>query len=80
MFAWYFYDLSWCGGGGGVWGEDGGLVTFIMHNIPNNIGGREIHEADRSQWNVILLYMSFYPVIIKFNVLCELQDQDRWVT
>ena len=20
---------------------------------------------------------SFYPVIIKFNVLCELQDQDR---
>ena len=63
------------GGGGG-----GELVTFIMHNIPNNIGGREIHEADKSQWNVILLYMSFYPLIIKFNVPCELQDQDRWVT
>ena len=29
--------------------EGGGLVTFIMHNIPNNIGGREIHEADKSQ-------------------------------
>ena len=26
-----------------------GLVTFIMHNSPNNIGGRETHEADRSQ-------------------------------
>ena len=26
----------------------GGLVTFIKHNIPNNIGGRETHEADRS--------------------------------
>ena len=36
--------MSGGGGGGG-----GGLVTFIMHNIPNNIGGREIHEADRSQ-------------------------------
>ena len=65
--------MTWAGVGGE-------LVIFIMYNIPNNTGGRETHEADRSQWNVILLYMSFYPVIIKFNIPCEVQDQDRWVT
>ena len=27
----------------------GGVVTFIMHNSPNNISGRETREADRSQ-------------------------------
>ena len=32
-----------------TWGGGGGLVTFIMHNIPSNVSGREIHEADRSQ-------------------------------
>ena len=41
-----------------IWAGVGGeLVTFIMHNIPNNTGGRETHEADRSQWNVISVFI-----------------------
>ena len=48
-------SMTWAG-----WGGGGGVVTFIMHNTPNNIGGRETHEADRSQWKCYFIVNEFF--------------------